>query len=374
MITNKKYRYAFIDAQYFLVRNTAMLEATSTRVTPQLLVKMFTYTIMKFKREVCDFGKPILCWDIRKSGVYDKANALPGYKDDRNPPISAWTKAIYEFEKLENPNETQITQLLNIRKEFEKYKVRELAKEFIIKYFGNLGINSLAVPGVEADDFACLLSEIAQKFDEPSILMTVDGDWKFLANEKVDFYHSKRNIIYSVEDVFDLVDYVENISLYEQKIIEEIFKSSHNNVSNPLAKLPNDHPLRNYTNILELADTKGIDAIIEGVPDEFKDATAKAIDALDIRKNRKDLIPEIEKALYQGIICYGSLEEINSGTFNYHDSRFDSFNIGVPLNKLETFVHGLNPNLYEKISYEKASKHTFEEFFEDTKPKEEIMI
>lgn len=347
------YDWAILDAQYFLVRNTAMFYKNPAKVHYGQIVQSFLYSLMKLEREKFSFGRLVLCWDIRNyEGEYNKSAYLPGYKANR-----VHTNELYAM-AMENPQDYTKEQLKKIKDEYHLWCEREKAKKFIMENLGSLGITNLCIPGYEADDFACILTEMIK--DGNNIIITTDGDWQCLVNEHFDFYHTKRDYIYTLDEVQAM--YKNNkMDLYKFKFLEEIFKHSHNGVTNPIKGI------LNYNQVVELYE-QGEMNFLNAIEDvDRRKAARDAIHGLDIRRYCRDIYPIVNAKVMETSLDYNNIDKFYSGSL-FKDTEFKDFYLTMNEYNLQDFIRGFDSTKFCKfigeIRQDKVEpEETFEEFF-----------
>lgn len=315
---DKVYDYAIIDAQYFHVRNFMMIKDKYSDLNEYQLARLTVQSIFKLRREVVNFNTLILCWDRRLEGEYHKAKYLANYKGDRPD----YNVDLQRMKDSEAPNKEEIARL---ERELKLIQVREFSKFKVIDAMDSLGGINIIVKGYEADDIANVLTSLDP--DKSKVMITVDSDWKYLVNRYTDYYHSKQNKLYKLDDV---ILELGHDNLYGYKLAVELFLGSHNNVTQFTDLLPRGHKYRvNKSQTISDLNNYGIDFVISEFPEELQDPVKNAWNAFDFR-NKDEWLVNFCKS------------KVNSHKFDekkYHDflssDKFKS--LGIKLNHFDEF-------------------------------------
>lgn len=254
------FRYGVFDAQIILVTNWNFLKARH-RLTESTLLTLFTQTVVKCLRDLCNCDKVILCWDTKP---YHRHKLVPWQKGDRfhisaefvadykkKVPISDEEALTYEKQlilenrglsqeeldqnlaawKEEHPSQSEYdSKLAEYIQELEYENIKENTKQLIKKEFQKIGMISLSYLGWEADDLGLLCANILKNDKKPSFICSKDSDWRYLINPNVEIMRYHRSDMESYEKVRKEVsgDFGD-ISLYEYKAIVDSLRGSHNN-------------------------------------------------------------------------------------------------------------------------------------------------
>lgn len=216
-----KYKYALIDANYILRRNTeAICKGSSELISASKIVDSFHTSIRKLKRDV-GFDIPLLLFD---KSPYKKSEHLPEYKGDR-----VYITEDYVKELLKNNPNMNVTELMDLYREANKNKQSMIAKYTLVKYPTDNGI-SIIKRGYEADDLAYLIGLKLKSKDYKSVLLSSDSDWITFINDNVDYMTLKLNPKSNIQDQWKVTSEEFKIPIYDLGILAELYYYSHNNI------------------------------------------------------------------------------------------------------------------------------------------------
>lgn len=243
----KDYDCIAFDAQYFLFRNNAALQSrtcmpTATALddcegdssigyvinkydyTYQSLVKQFFWTIGKFIRDKYTTNKVILLWD---EPPYHKTKLLPDFKSSR----IHHCQATLDNWDIEHDPEGYLQEKENYR----CHLIMQQAKYWIINNLSKLGINSVIIPGFEADDLAYVFSNVWKdnQIGLRSAICSADSDWMYWIGDNTDFISFNKAEVWNRDDInkdWDgMLDKL-NISPFELKKWADSTFYSHNDL------------------------------------------------------------------------------------------------------------------------------------------------
>lgn len=246
-----KNRYLFIDGQYFLTRNWSFLKYREI-LTLSKLLEMTMISLKKIQDHVLA-DNVILLWD---SWPYKKTQQLidagVDYKGDREFALDRIKeiRLMLETESDQEKIEALKKELEEKEKEHASFLIRRDAKKILKEYLPLIGIGSLSITGLEADDLACMASLWSPQhvdFDkkERTVICSSDSDWVSFCAPCTDFYRTtKEEEWLKYEDAPNKIPKKyrsSGVNLYEYNLLHDAYYGNHNNLKK------NEDVVKNYT-------------------------------------------------------------------------------------------------------------------------------
>lgn len=234
-------KFLFIDAQYYLTRNYALLKSKD-ELTVKNLLELTLKSINKIQGSVLA-DNIILLWDtFPYKKTQELVSAGVSYKGDREFALDR----IKEIEKIleTETDESEIKKLkeeLEIKKkDHEAFLIRSETKTILKKWMPQVGIGSLNIPGFEADDLACCAAVWTDKENiidvnkrEKNVLCSSDSDWVSFLSPCSDLYRTTKVSEYlNYSDAPGKIPkkYQGIVNLYEYNLLHDAYYGNHNNV------------------------------------------------------------------------------------------------------------------------------------------------
>lgn len=234
-------KFLFIDAQYFLTRNYALLKSKE-ELNVKNLLELTLRSIKKIQNSVLA-DNIILLWDTYP---YKKTQELIAagvdYKGDREFALDR-IKEIEELLKTETDFFKIMTldeELKQKKKDHEAFLIRSETKRILKKWMPEIGIGSLAIPTMEADDLACFAAVWTDKENivdvekrEKAVLCSADSDWVSFLSPRSDLYRTVKDAEYlNYSDAPSKIPkkYQGLVNLYEYNLLHDAYYGNHNNV------------------------------------------------------------------------------------------------------------------------------------------------
>lgn len=233
-------KFLFVDGQYFLTKNWSFLKYREILSLKKLL-ELTIQSINKIQSKVMA-DNIILLWD---SWPYRKTKELVDagvdYKGDREFALDK----INEIKKtLET--ETDPEEVIRLKKELEEkekdhasFLVRRDAKLILKEWLPQIGIGSLSIAALEADDLACMASNWSSKNinldkNERSVICSSDSDWLSFCSPSTDMYRTTKDEIWlkydSASDWIPKKYRKSGVNLYEYNLLHNAYYGDHNNL------------------------------------------------------------------------------------------------------------------------------------------------
>lgn len=244
-------KYLFIDGQYFLTKNWSFLKYREI-LTLSKLLELTLLSVRKIQNNVLS-DNIILLWD---SWPYRKTKELieagVDYKGDREFALDR-IKEIKALLEVETDQE-EVIRLQEELKEKERdhasFLIRRDAKKILKEWLPQIGIGSLSISGLEADDLACMASiwsptNIDFDKNERTVICSSDSDWLSFCAPCTDFYRTTKEEEWLRYDHAPLKipkKYRKfNINLYEYNLLHDAYYGNHNNLKK------DEETVNNYT-------------------------------------------------------------------------------------------------------------------------------
>jgi len=242
------YKYLFVDAQYYLVRQTyTMLREGHKPVTvtysdgrefknekgetvtvdfPNFkytkLIQSFFYSVAKLVREH-PARKVFLLFD---KSPYVRTQMVSDYKSSR----VYYTDA--DLEKLEWDDDP--VKYFQVQSNVEFNKIKNHAKYSICNYLPKFGLPVFIVPGLEADDLAYIAARNCKDLIEKVAICSVDSDWRYRINPNCDVITPK-GVVITYDEMIKKVP--EGWDLYQYHKYNDTFFGGHNDLHATLTEL-----------------------------------------------------------------------------------------------------------------------------------------
>lgn len=237
-----KYKYLFIDAQYYLVRASYMLLSTKgdskivtysdgtpfindkgERVSVRFpnfdytdIMQSLFYSVAKLAREN-PTRKVILLFD---KSPYWRTLMVKEYKSSR---VYYTDTDLAELNQDDDP-----VKFFQVKAQVEFNNIKNHAKFSVCKFFPQFGMPIYIVPHYEADDLAYMLSKNCSGLNEKVALCTVDSDWKYRLTPNSDMITPKGKVI-TYNEVVNTVP--AGWDIYEYHKYHDAFGLGHNDLN-----------------------------------------------------------------------------------------------------------------------------------------------
>lgn len=260
-------KFLFIDGQYFLTKNWSFLKYREILSLKNLL-ELTLKSINKIQSKVMA-DNVVLLWD---SWPYRKTKELieagVDYKGDRE----------FALDRINEIKELLLTEkdpqkVIQLKKELEEkekdhasFLIRRDAKKILREWLPQIGIGTISIPGLEADDLACMASiwsplQVKENSNERTVICSSDSDWLSFCAPYTDFYRTTKE-----EEWLKYVDapckipkkYQKyKLNLYEYNLLHDAYYGNHNNLKK------NEETIKNYSfsSVLDVYKSGEIDKI-----------------------------------------------------------------------------------------------------------------
>ena len=327
-------KFLFIDGQYFLTKNWSFLKHREILSLKNLL-ELTLKSINKIQSKVMA-DNIILLWD---SWPYKKTKELieagVDYKGDRE----------FALDRINEIKELLLTEkdpqkVIQLKKELEKkekdhafFLVRRDAKLVLKEWLPQIGIGSLSITALEADDLACMASSWSSKNidlskNERSVICSSDSDWLSFCSPTTDMYRTTKEEVWlnydNAPNQIPLKYRKFGVNLYEYNLLHNAYYGDHNNLKKDKYTVENF----SFSSVLSLYSQGRMDEISH---------ISKVFNALNVLKYY-DLTIE---------------EKFNDVCLNLTP------NYGAYVDFCAKYELSLTPYLYEDLMYypEKSKKH-----------------
>lgn len=270
-------KFLFIDGQYYLTRNWAWLKSRD-ELNVKNLIELTFKSISKIQ-DVVAANNIVLLWDTYPYNKTEELkNAGVDYKGNREFALDR----IKEIERLlETETSPDILEQLNKeleekKKDHEAFLIRSEVKGIFKEWMPEIGIGSLNIKGLEADDLACLAAIYTDKCDivnidrsEKTVICSSDSDWLSFLSPKTDFYRTtKISEFLSYRDAPLKIPkkYRGLVNLYEYNLLHVAYYGDHNNIlkDEETRKVSFDIVIKKYVNG-EISDMPRVEKIFNAL-------------------------------------------------------------------------------------------------------------
>lgn len=213
----KRYKYAFVDGNYFLHRNFCASGGVSgiemDDYFPNRLVASVTSSILSITGEFL-IDKIIILWD---TPPYNKVEFLKTkYKAGR------YYMTVEDAEEIDDEGEREVA-LANAKNFLKRTEAKNK-----MKLLGQIGLPSVYRQGYEADDLIYILGKYCSEHQEEYLAISRDSDWMYWITECGTWYEPKKEVLLTYDEVVKQENINKGMSLFRYKTLYDSFYGSHN--------------------------------------------------------------------------------------------------------------------------------------------------